>query len=78
MGYTNFTTKLLVVSYPDKLTRFGLAIIKQTCQIFNVWIILTKIDTTTLTPETQLVNDVLAILTSFAGKIHRARRGTLQ
>lgn len=68
----------LVVSYPDRLARFGLAIIKQICQIFNVQIILTKIDTTSITPETQLVNDVLAILTSFSGKIHRARRGTLQ
>lgn len=67
----------LVVSYPDRLARFGLAILKQICQLFNVQIITAKIDTITITPEQQLVNDVLAILTSFAGRIHRARRGTL-
>ena len=68
----------LVISYPDRLARFGLAILKQVCQLFDVQIITAKIDTTTISPEQQLVNDVLAILTSFAGRIHRARRGTLQ
>lgn len=68
----------LVISYPDRLARFGLAILKQVCQLFNVQIVIVKIDTTTITQEQQLVNAVLAILTSFAGRIPRARRGTLQ
>jgi predicted site-specific integrase-resolvase len=68
----------LVISYPDRLARFGLAILKQMYQLFKVQIIIAKIDTTTLSQEQQLINDVLAILTSFAGRIHRARRGTLQ
>ena len=68
----------LVISYPDRLARFGLAILKQVCQLFNVQIITAKIEIMTIAPEQQLVNDVLAILTSFAGRIHRARRGTLK
>ena len=68
----------LVISYPDRLARFGLAILKQVCQLFNVQIVIVKIDTTTITQEQQLVNAVLAILTSFACRIPRARRGSLQ
>ncbi len=67
----------LVISYQDRLARFGLAIIKQICQIFNVAIIITNIQESDLNPDQQLVADVLAMLTSFAGKVHRARRGKL-
>lgn len=67
----------LVISYQDRLARFGLAIIKQMCQIFNVTIIVANIQETNVSPDQQLVADVLAMLTSFAGKVHRARRGKL-
>ena len=67
----------LVISYQDRLARFGLAIVKQICQIFNVTIIVTNLQETNVSPDQQLVADVLAMLTSFAGKVHRARRGKL-
>ena len=66
----------LVSSYPDRLARFGLAIVEQVCQLHNVTIIKAKQEEQILSLDQQLVSDVLAMLTSFAGKLHRTRRGT--
>lgn len=66
---------MIVCSYQDRLARFGLTLLKTICAIFNTKIIVTHESNHKNSLEEQLVKDVLAILTSFAGKLHRARRG---
>lgn len=64
----------VLCTYEDRVTRFGTRVIKQYCQTFE----------TTLLPihqqeqqssEGQLVEDMIALVTSFAGRLHRQRRG---
>lgn len=66
---------MIVCSYQDRLARFGLTLLQTICTIFNTKIIVTNESNQKMPLEEQLVKDVLAILTSFAGKLHRARRG---
>lgn len=66
---------MIICSYQDRLARFGLTLLQTICAIFNTKIVVTQELTQKLSLEEQLVKDVLAILTSFAGKLHRARRG---
>ena len=65
----------LVISYPDRLARFGLRLIQQICNFFQIKIVCTHVSETTPSLESQLTHDVIAMLTSFAGKLHRSRRG---
>ena len=65
----------LVISYPDRLARFGLRLIQQICGFFQIEIVCTHQPETVPSLETQLTHDVIAMLTSFAGKLHRSRRG---
>ena len=66
---------MIVCSYQDRLARFGVTLLQTICTIFNTKIIVTHELPQKTSLEEQLVKDVLAILTSFAGKLHRARRG---
>ena len=66
---------MVVCSYHDRLARFGLTLLQTICAIFGTKIIVTHESAQKKSMEEQLVKDVLAILTSFAGKLHRARRG---
>ena len=66
---------MIVCSYQDRLARFGLTLLQTICSIFETKILVTHELTQKISLEEQLVKDVLAILTSFAGKLHRARRG---
>jgi predicted site-specific integrase-resolvase len=66
---------MIVCSYQDRLARFGLTLLQTICAIFNTKIVVTHESVHKKSLEEQLVKDVLAILTSFAGKLHRARRG---
>lgn len=66
---------MIICSYQDRLARFGLTLLQTICAIVNTKIVVTQELTQKLSLEEQLVKDVLAILTSFAGKLHRARRG---
>ncbi len=65
----------LICSYDDRLARFGTTIIKTVCELFGTTILFTKKTAQVMSLDHQLVTDVLAVLTSFAGKIHRRRRG---
>ena len=65
----------LVCSYDDRLARFGTTIIKTVCDLFGTTILFTKKNDCVASLDNQLVTDVVAVLTSFAGKIHRRRRG---
>ena len=65
----------LICSYDDRLARFGTTIIKTVCDLFGTTILFTKKTDQVASLDNQLVTDVIAVLTSFAGKIHRRRRG---
>lgn len=64
----------LVTTYPDRLARFGNTILEVFCQVFScdlVHIFEPKL----VNKEQLLVDDVISLVTSFAGKLHRQRRG---
>lgn len=65
----------IVCSYEDRLARFGTRLLQTICELFSTKIVVTHQPTKQVTVNEQLVNDVIALLTSFAGKLHRARRG---
>jgi putative resolvase len=66
---------MIVSSYHDRLTRFGTKLLETICSLFSTQIVITHQEKQQLSLQEQLVEDVLAVLTSFAGKLHRSRRG---
>jgi len=70
-----FQPDIIVCSYEDRLARFGTALITTICDIFGIKLILVKKKDHLVSLQDQLVTDVIAIITSFSGKIHRRRRG---
>ena len=65
----------IVVSYSDRLARFGTRVIEALCTIFNAEIVVTHEEAKSMDSDQQLTRDVIALITSFAGKLHRSRRG---
>lgn len=63
----------ILCTYADRIARFGTTLISHYCETFGTTIIpvYTPLGQTV---EAQLVDDVLALVTSFAGKLHRQRR----
>ncbi len=68
---------LVVCTYEDRLARFGTKLIETICAYFSTQICVTQKKLTPPSLEEQVMKDVIAVITSFAGKLHRARRGTL-
>ena len=66
---------VVVCSYGDRLARFGTNILRLVCELFGTTILVTHDQEHPPTSDQQLVSDVLAVLTSFADKLHRSRRG---
>ncbi|MFX1296548.1 MAG: IS607 family transposase [Promethearchaeota archaeon] len=68
------------ITHGDRLARFGTSIIRQVLGLLKVPIravgIVTAPKQQTENPMHTLVEDVLAILTSYPGKLYRLRRGT--
>ena len=68
------------ITYGDRLARFGTSVIHQILDLLNVLIQAVGITTApgqvTQNPMHALVEDVLANLTSYSGKLYRLRRGT--
>ena len=63
----------ILISYKDRLTRFGYKYLEKYLSEFNVKIIcVNKLDDKT--PESELVEDLVAIVHSFSGKLYRMRR----
>jgi len=60
----------LVCSYGDQLSRFGTEVINTTCRMFDTEIFITQVDNTCPSIEDQLVRDVIALITSFPGKLY--------
>ncbi len=66
---------MVIASYQDGLTNFGTKLLETICSLFSAQIIITHNDKQQQSLQEQLVEDVLAVLTSFAGKLYRSRRG---
>ncbi|MCH8907313.1 MAG: IS607 family transposase [Candidatus Heimdallarchaeota archaeon] len=68
--------KAVVITYSDRLARFGVNVIKMFCEVFSCKLItIFQKDDSNL--ETELAEGVIAVITSYAGRFHRRRRGTL-
>lgn len=64
----------VICNYEDRLARFGTKVIKHYCQTFSTNIIAMHKQLQT-TKEEKLIEDMIALVTSFAGRLHRQRRG---
>ncbi|MCG3218323.1 MAG: hypothetical protein KAR35_04930 [Candidatus Heimdallarchaeota archaeon] len=56
------------------MARFGIALIDLFCDLFGTKIICIN-ENLEISEEEKLMNDFLALITSFTGKLHRRRRG---
>jgi predicted site-specific integrase-resolvase len=66
----------LYITYRDRLARFGTHSYEEIFRTLQIPIIcIRELSETPL--ENQLVKDVIALITSFAGKLHRSRRGKI-
>ena len=61
-----------VMTYKDRLLRFGSELIFLICDCYNVKVTILN-DDGTKTVETQMAEDILAILTVFSARMHGAR-----
>lgn len=70
---------VLFITHKDRLARFGISVLYQVLNLLGINIIEHPVDSQVTqeksTPATTLVKDVLAILTSYSGKLYRLRRG---
>lgn len=62
----------IVVAHKDRLCRFGFELFAKICKIFGTRLVV--LDEVSLSPEQELVQDVLAILTVFSCRIHGLRK----
>ena len=63
--------KLVVIGYPDRFIRFGYDWFEQFCERHGTQI--TVINGETLSPEEELVRDLIAIVTVFSARLHGLR-----
>jgi putative resolvase len=61
----------LIIAHPDRLVRFGYGYFEAFCQRHNTQIIVVNGDS--MSPEQELVQDLVAILTLFASRLHGLR-----
>jgi len=64
--------KAIAITWPDRLTRFGFEAFKEFFKGFGVEIMVLNSESQK-EPERELVEDLVAILTSFAGKLYGMR-----
>ena len=66
----------IYITYRDRLARFGTHSYEEIFRSLQIPIICIREDLD-CSLETKLVKDVIALITSFAGKLHRSRRGKI-
>ena len=66
---------VLVCSYRDRLSRFGQSVLEAYCRSFSVRLVALQ-ERESQSSDKRLVEDMIALLTSFAGRLHRSRRGS--
>ena len=64
----------VICTYEDRIARFGTKVINKFCQTFDTKVI-SLYRQQGQAPETKLVEDRIVLVTSFAGRLHRQRRG---
>lgn len=64
----------VICTYEDRIARFGTKVINRFCQTFDTKVI-SLYRPQTQAAENKLVEDMIALVTSFAGRLHRQRRG---
>lgn len=64
----------IISTYSDRLARFGIRVIQSYCHAFSSKLIHINMKKKKSVEE-GLVEDMIALVTSFAGKLHRRRRG---
>lgn len=62
----------VAISYKDRLARIGFDLIEQICRLFDCSIIV--VNNIATSPEAELVEDLIAITTSFSARIHGLRK----
>jgi len=67
---------LILCTYKDRIARFGTKLLEAFCSIYEVEVVETQIKTTS--DEEKLAQSIIAILTSFSGKLYRSRRGRIK
>jgi putative resolvase len=67
---------VVVIAYPDRLTRFGINVLKACFAEWGVPITIVNTLPLNATNERDLVADITAILYSYRGKLYRLRRRT--
>jgi len=66
----------LYITYRDRLARYGTFSCETLLKCVNIPLICVN-ESQNSSLEQRLVQDVIAVITSFAGKVHRRRRGTI-
>ena len=66
---------VVVVTYQDRLSRFGITVIKEFLASWGVGLDIMHPTIVDDTPHAGLITDLTAILYSFMGRLYRARRG---
>ena len=66
----------LYITYRDRLARFGTHSYEEIFRALQIPIICIR-ESSETPLENQLIKDVIALITSFAGKLHRSRRGKI-
>ena len=64
----------IIITFKDRLTRFGFAYILQYCAIFNIPIITLK-NTLEKSVQQELVDDMMSLIACFSGKLYGLRSG---
>jgi predicted site-specific integrase-resolvase len=62
----------VIITFKDRLTRFGLEYIVQYCALFNVAIIALK-NSLGKTVQQELVDDMMSLIACFSGKLYGLR-----
>jgi putative resolvase len=66
---------VVVISYQDRLSRFGLTVIKEFLTSWGVGLDVMHPTIVNGTPHDELITDLTAILYSVMGRLYRSRRG---
>ena len=68
--------KALIITYRDRLSRYGLFVIDLLCKLFACEL-RTIYQNDKKDPDVELVEGVIELVTSYAGRFHRKRRGMI-
>lgn len=63
----------LLITHPDRLARFGTGVIEHLLAGWGVKVVAVGEDTESLSAESELVRDMLAVVTSFSGRLYGQR-----